>query len=70
MLKLVFVLGAKKILECEIYLRGFRSCFLHGGALVLFSTATESAKFLKSFQVHFTHYAQGKYVIERKFMYL
>ena len=41
----------------EIYLPGLRPCFLHGGAIVLFSTATKSATFLKNFQVnlHLTH---------------
>ena len=64
--------GQRKVSSCEIHLRGLRPCFFHGGALVLFWTATKSATFLKNFQVnlHFTHYAQGKYVIERKFLYL
>ena len=64
--------GQRKVLSCEIHLRGLRPCFFHGGALVLFWTATKSATFLKNFQVnlHFTHYAQGKYVIEREFLYL
>ena len=65
----------KKVLTCEIYLRGSDfdlNCFLHGGALVLFWTATNLTTFSKNFQVklHFTHYAQGKYVMERKFMFL
>ena len=64
--------GQRKVLTCEIYLRGLRPCFFRGGALVLFWTATKSATVLQNFQVnlHFTHYAQGKYDIERKFMYL
>ena len=28
--------GQRKVLSCEIYLRGLRPCFFHGGALVLF----------------------------------
>ena len=36
-LKAVF---QRKVWACEIYLRGLRPCFLHGGALVLFWTAT------------------------------
>ena len=64
--------GQRKVLSSEIYLRGLRSCFLHGVALVLLWIATKSATILKNFQVnvHFTHYSQGKYVIERTFMYL
>ena len=32
----------------------------------------QASKIFKEFSgnLHFTHYAQGKYVIERKFMYL
>ena len=64
--------GQRKVLSSKIYLRGLRPCFLHGGALVLFWTATKSATILKIFQVnvHFTHYPQAKYVSERIFMYL
>ena len=64
--------GQRKVLSSKIYLRGLRPCFLHGGALVLFWTATKSATILKTFQVnvHFTHYPQAKYVSERIFMYL
>ena len=52
----------KKVLTCEIYLRGSDfdlNCFLHGGALVLFWTATNLTTFSKNFQVnlHFTNYA-------------
>ena len=36
-LKAVF---QRKVWACEIYLRGLRPCFLHGGALVHFWTAT------------------------------
>ena len=35
--------GQRKVLSCEIYGRGLRPCFFHGGALVLFWTATKSA---------------------------
>ena len=37
-----------------------------------FLNCDQFKNFLKNFQVnlHFTHYAEGKYVIERKFMYL
>ena len=64
--------GQRKVLSCEIYLRGLRPFSFHGGALVLFWTATKSATVLQNFQVNlpFTHYAQGKYDIERKFIYL
>ena len=71
-----FLFGDKEkfymVLSCEIYLRGILPCFFHGGALVLFWTAIKSAAVLLNIQVnlHFTHYAQGKYDNERKFMYL
>ena len=70
--RLFYFLGQRKVLSCEIYLPPLRPCFFHGGALVFFWTATKSLTFLNNFQVnlHFTRYAQGKYVIERKFMYL
>ena len=45
----------KKVLTCEIYLRGSDfdlNCFLHGGALVLFWTATNLTTFSKNFQVN------------------
>ena len=63
--------GQRKVLSSKIYRRGLRPCFLHGGALVFFWTATKSATIIKIFQVnvHFTHYPQAKYVIERIFMY-
>ena len=69
---LFYFWGQRKVLSCEIYLPALRPCFFHGGALVFFWTATKSLTFLNNFQVnlHFTRYAQGKYVIERKFMYL
>ena len=35
--------GQRKVLSCKIHLRGLRSRFFHGGALVLFWTATKSA---------------------------
>ena len=35
--------GQRKVLSSEIYRRGLRPCFFHGGALVLFWTATKSA---------------------------
>ena len=58
--------GQRKVLSSKIYLRGLRPCFLHGGALVLFWTATKSATILEIFQVnvHFTHYPQAKYVMK------
>ena len=35
--------GQRKVLSSEIYRQGLRPCFFHGGALVLFWTATKSA---------------------------
>ena len=65
--------GQRKVLSCEIYLRGANSTlFLSRRSASPFLNATKSAAVLQNFQVnlHFTHYTQGKYDIERKFMYL
>ena len=34
--------GQRKVLSCEIYLRGLRPCFFHGGVLVKFSALRPS----------------------------
>ena len=63
--------GQTKAFLCLIVLRGIPPCFLHGGALDLFSTKqTKAPKFLKKFQVHSLLYNQRKYFFKRKFFYL
>ena len=42
--------GQRKVLSRQIYLRGLRPCFFHGGALVLFWNATKSATVLQNFR--------------------
>ena len=42
--------GQRKVLSRQIYLRGLRPCFFHGGALVLFWNATKSATILQNFR--------------------
>ena len=63
-----------EVLSCKIYLRGLRPHFFHGGSerLCLFLNCDQVSNLFKEFSgnLHFPHYAQGKYVIERKFMYL
>ena len=65
--------GQRKVLGCKIYLRGLRPGFFLGGSerLSFFKLRPSQQPFrVFSGNLHFTHYTQGKYVIERKFMYL
>ena len=64
--------GQRKVLSCEILPSRTPTLFLSRRSASPFLNATKSAAVLQNFQVnlHFTHYAQGKYDIERKFMYL
>ena len=72
--RFVFFLRTKKSFKLQNLPSRTSTLFLSRriGALVLFWTATKSATLLKEFSgnLHSTHYTQGKYVIERKFMYL
>ena len=67
--------GQRKVLSCKIYLRGLRTCYVsftaHRSACA-FLNCDHVSNLFKEFSgnLHFTHYTQGKYVIQRKFMYL
>ena len=68
-----FLLGTKKSLKLRNLPSRTSTLFLsRRSACQVFCTATKSATVLQNFQVnlHFTHYAQGKYDDERKFMCL
>ena len=74
--KVCFLFGAKENFKLRNLPSKTSTLFLSRRSACLFfwTTATTSATILKNFEVnlslHFTHCAQGKYVIERKFMYL
>ena len=60
----------KKAFSEENWLWWLQPSVLHGTALVLFWNATKTAKFIKNFQVHFSHNGQINYTFKRKFVYL
>ena len=65
--------GQRKVLSCKIYLRGLRPFFFHSGSeRFSFLNCDQVSNLFKEFSgnLHFAHYTQGKYIIERKFMYL
>ena len=67
-----FFLGTTKSFKLRNLPSRTSTLFLSRRSASPFLNATKSAAVLQNFQVklHFTHYAQGKYDIERRFMYL
>ena len=65
-------LGTKKSFKLRNLPSRTSTLFLSRRSASPFLNATKSAAVLQNFQInlHFTHYTQGKYDIERKFMYL
>ena len=64
--------GQRKVLKLRNLPSRTSTLFLSRRSASPSLNATKSAAVLQNFQVnlHFTHYAQGKYDIERKFMHL
>ena len=68
-LSFLFV-GKGKRFNYEIAYRGIQPYFLHCGERLACFECKQGSDVLENFEVHFSLFGQGNYIVKRKFMYL
>ena len=62
--------GQRKAFHYEIAYRGIQLYFLHCGERLACFECKQGSDVLENFEVHFSLFRRGNYIVKRKFMYL